>query len=809
MSSLLRDLRQGLRSLAKSPWFALQALLTLALGIAANTVIFTMVNSVLLRGLQFRDPDRLVWIWSTRTDRDKAFFCMPDFIEFRLQTRTLEQMAAFANWGANLTGAGDPERLQGVRMTANAFQMLGTQAIVGRTLLSEDGKPSSERAVVLGNALWQRRFGADPGIVGKSLTLNGDSYTVVGVLPREFIFPGADAELAIPLVLETDPRRNDRAAHFLRVFARRRPDATNQQVAAEMAAITERLRDLYPLTNAKNTPPRVLALRDEIAGGYRTILVTLFGCVVLVLLIACSNLANLLLSRNSSRSTELAVRAALGAGRGRIVRQLMTESLLLAFTGGALGLALTIWAMRVAAYWTPADLPRAAEVAVDGRVLAFTMAASLAAGIIFGLTPALRASRIDLNATLKHSGRGSAGGRDRIRNLAVISEMVLSLMLLIATGLFLKSFVKLQAVNPGVVARNLLLMRISLPPAKYVNADQIAVFYDKVAARLAALPGVESVGAASIVPLSNMNARTDFVIAGRPPLKLAEVPAAQFRSAAAGYFRTMRIPIRGREFTAADNLRGRPVAIIDQTLARMYFAGQDAIGQHISFDPANPASSMAEIVGVAGNVKHFGLAEAPLATLYRPFAQLPPSDVAFLTSGLSLAIRASADPLALGSAVQRELRGIDKDIPAGSVRSMNQFVAVSVAPRRFNLLLIAVFGIVALVLAATGLYAVVSYSVAQQSREMGIRIALGANRGEILKMVVARAVRLALIGIVIGMAGSVFLARTIASQLFGVQPADPLIFSAVPLLLVFVAVLASYVPAARASRMDPIAALRS
>ncbi len=816
MEPLLQDIRYAIRVLARAPGLTAAAMAALALGIGANTAIFSLVNAVLLRQLPFRDSGRLVWLWSTRVDRDKAFFSIPDLIDYRKQNRTLEDIAGFANWGANLSGPGgasvEPERVQGVRITSNAFQMLGVQAALGRTLLPEDGQPSSERVAVLSYGLWQRRFGGDAGLAGKKLLLNGDSYTIVGVLPSDFIFPGfssgtPEAEVAVPLVLETDARRAERGANFIRVFARLKPGVTPQQARADCATITRRNRDLYPLTNAKHTDPRVIPLAEEITGGYRTALWMLLGAVGVVLLVTCSTLANLLLARASARQREMAIRKALGASRGRLARQLLTESTVLACAGGALGLLLAWWGASALVALSPADLPRAAEVArfrPDLRVLCFTLVVSLLAGIAFGLAPALQASSEELAAAIKSAA--APRRRASASRWLVVSEVSCSLVLLICAGLFLKSVVRLQQVSPGIDPRKLLLVRISLPPARYTTRESIQRFYEKLPPRLEALPGVESFGAVSVLPLSGMNTRADFTIVGRPPRTAQEIPAAQTRWVSPGYFHSMRVPLlKGREFTDADGPDSGPVAAISRSIAQRFWPDSNPLGEHLKIDDAGEVA----VVAVVGDVKHFSLDEDPLFTIYLPLFQVPANTVSFVANGLNLVVRTRSNPLGAANVVRRELRTVDAEVAASSSRTMDQMLSGAVAPRRFNLELLAVFAAAALVLAASGLYAVISYSVERRTREIGIRMALGASRAQVLWLVVGGGLRLVLTGIALGLGGAMAVTRAMASLLYGVSATDPWTFLAVPVVLLAVAMTACYLPARRATRVDPVTALRS
>jgi putative ABC transport system permease protein len=809
---LMQDLRYSFRILRKNLGFTVVAVLALALGIGANTAIFSMVNAILLRQLDFKDPERLVWIWSTRTDRDKAFFSIPDFIDHREQAQTLEQIVAWANWGANLTDGGNPERLYGVRVTANAFQMLDVQAAVGRCLLPEDGQPGSQRTVVLSNSFWQRRFGGDQGIIGQTITLNGDSYTVVGVLPPHFLFPGAEIDMASPLILETDPRRSDRGANFLRVFAKLKPGIARQQVQGEMNSISRNLKHLYPETNAKKTPPKVFPLHEEVVGSYRTGLVMLLGAVGLVLLIACSNLASLLLSRASARHKEMAIRVAVGASRRRLIRQLLTETSVLSLIGGLLGLFLAWRGVDFLMALSPSNLPRAGEVGIDGRVLAFTIIVSLLAGVIFGLIPALHASKVDLNDELKGAGKGSSDGsrRDRARSFLVVAEIALCLVLLITAGLLVKSFLRLQEVSPGFNGENLLLVRLSLPPSRYSKREDSTVFFDKALLKIATLPGVRSVGAANVLPISGMNVRSDFMIAGRPLLSPTDKPAAQSRLVSPDYFQALGIPIlNGRDFTEQDNAQTAGVVIIDSALAQRYWPDENPVGAHLLLEDGSPQPRDVEIVGVCETVKHVSLDEEPTPTYYVPIAQASQDASSFLAANCSLAIRTTVKPLTLESAVRNAVQSVDADVPISNTRTMEHYLSASSSSRRFNLLLLTIFACTALLLAMTGVYAVISYSVSRRYQEIGIRIALGAQSSDVIKLILGHGLKLVGIGILIGIAGASIATQFISSLLFGVSAIDPITFALTTIVLLVVAVLACYIPARKALRVDPMIALRA
>ena len=809
VENLMRDVRYALRGSIKYPAFTCAAILTLSLGIGANAAVFTMVNSVLLRQLPFKHAERLVWIWSTRTDRDKAFYSIQNFIDTRARTRTLDDIAAFANWGVNLTGAGDSVRLAGVRISANAFEMLGVDAAFGRTLLPSDGTPGANRVVVISNGLWRTKFGADEHLIGSPVLLNGTAYTVVGVLPPQFAMPNAEVEIASPLVFETDPQRSDRGSNFLRTFARLKPHATPSEAQAELTTITEQLKHEYPNENAKHTAPRVLALRDEVVGSYHALLWTLLGAVGIVLLIACTNLANMMLVRSAARKKDFAIRTALGGSRAQLTRELMTASILLAMVGGVLGLVLASWGVRLLIAIGPADLPRVEEVVLDWRVVAFAACLSLVIGLIFGLIPSMQTNRIDLNRALKSNGRssGESSPGARIRRLLVMSEIALSLLLLVGTGLLIRSFIKLQSVSAGVDTRSVLSARLSLPATKYAQSDLMIAFVDRLLQKLRHVPGVRSVSMGSVLPLSGMNTRADFSIAGRPPLTEEERPAAQNRWVAPNYFRTMGIPLfRGRDFNDLDTQSSQSVVVIDEELAKRHFQSQDPLGMHLRVGDSGPNAREVEIVGVVGGVKHFNLDEAPTPTYYSPIAQVPQPALGFLINGMSLVVRAETEPLSLANQVRREIESIDNDVPASAVRTMDELLAASVAPRRFNLLLIVG---AALVLAAMGLYSVIAYTVVQRKHEIGIRMALGANANEVFKHVLREGLLLTIFGEAAGLTTAFITTRFLSRLLFGVTPTDALTFGSITVILAAVALVACYIPARRATSVDPCLALRN
>jgi predicted permease len=811
METLVKDIRYGFRGLTKRPAFTALVVLVLALTIAANTSLFSIVNAVLLKPLSFRDPHQLVWVWATRKNVNRAFFSIPNFIDTRDQNSTLAELAPFAILGANLTGQGEAERLQGVRISANAFRMMGVQAAVGRTLVPEDDNPQNARVALLSYGLWQRRFGGASQALGQTLTLNGEPYTVVGVLPPRFVIPNAEVEVAVPLRMDSDPRRAERGSNFLRLLARLKPGVTPKQAEVDLTAISNRLRDQYPNDNGNLTPPRVLGLQDELVGGYREGLWLLLGAVGTVLLIACSNLAGFQLARAAARHKEVAIRTALGATRWRLMRQLLTESMMLATAGGLLGFVLALWAKDLLLLLSPADFPRAAAVRIDGRVLLFSLFITLFAAFALGLAPAIRATRSDLNSELKEGGwSAGAGTKDRLRGFFIVAEVALSLTLLVGAGLLIKSFARLQDVGPGFDVDHVRAVRLSLPSSRYASAESVKLFYEKFAPRIAALPGVEAVGAANALPLSGLNVRTEFTIAGQAAPDPHDMPAAQHRWVSPGYFQTMKIPlVRGRGFTPHDDEQSPGVIVIDQALERRFFREQDPLGGHIliNMGDGNPARDY-EVVGVLENVKHNGLNDEPTPTLYGPIPQAPKAAVAFLANNLSLVMRSGVDSQALTDSIRDQLRGIDAEIATTSVRPMGQLLAASVAARKFNLELLVAFAITALLLAAAGLYAVIAFLVSQRTREIGIRIALGARPRDVLYLIVRHGMKLTMLGVVLGIAGAIAVTRLMSSLLFAVTPTDTATFVMASSALILVALLACYLPARRATKVDPLVALR-
>jgi putative ABC transport system permease protein len=815
MLTLWQDLRYGLRLLAKSPGFTIVAVLTLALGIGANTAIFSVVNAVILRPLPFAAPDRLVavWVTSLRSGATRGPSDYPDFADWRAQNHVFEHMAAFHTADFTLTGTDEPAHVFGAVVSADLFPLLGEQAKLGRTFRPEEDEKITDgaRPVILSHGLWERRFGSDPNVLGRAISLDSQPYAVVGVMPAGFQYPiqAKAIELWAPMTLDSittdgsQPLTAQRGAHYLGVIARLKPGVSLAQAQAELAALAGALQQQFPDTNKYHNATAQPEL-DRLVGDVRPALLVLFGAVGCVLLIACVNVANLLLARATTRQKEIAVRTALGAGRGRVLRQLLTESLLLALSGGALGLLLATWGTELLLALSPENIPRLADVHVDGRVLAFTALAALLTGVIFGLLPGLHATRPDLVESLKESGRGTTDGlrRNRLRSALVVAEVALALVPLVGAGLLIRSFLLLQRVNPGLDPHNVLTVNLGLPDARYTTSQQ-AAFFAQLLPRLRALPGVRSASGVYPLPLSNDQIQVTFEIDGRAFAK-SEEPATNYQAAAPDYFKTLRIPLlAGRDFTVADDEKAPPVIIVNESFAKQFFPHENALGKRIKpgLSTTPGAEVMREIVGVVGDVKHRGLNVPSGPQVYEPEAQMP-------FDQLTLVLRTDGDPRGLIGAVRDEARLLDKDLPVFDVKTLEEYLSVSVAQPRFNTLLLAVFAGVALILAAVGLYGVMSYSVAQRTHEMGIRIALGAQQRDVVRLIAGQAFRLTLIGLAFGLASAWTATRWLSGLLFGVPPTDPLTFAVVAVLLCFVALAACYVPARRAMQVDPIIALR-
>ncbi len=813
LETLIQDLKFGMRMLRKNPAFTLIAVITLALGIGANTAIFSVVNGVLFRPLPYYEPERLVMVWADRpvlqaqTGLPDFPVTVADFLDWRDQNQVFEQMATMEGWRMNLTDGGEPESLVGLRASASLFPLLGARLAVGRAFLPEEDRAGAERVVVLSDGLWQRRYAADPNLIGQKITLDNEAYTVIGVTAPDFQFPRRDEipsyfhvatkpDLYLPAAF-TPEQMNNRSESRRAVIARLKPGVSVGEAGAQMHVIARRLAEQYPQTNA-DKGVRLAPLHQQVVGKTRTALLALLGAVGFVLLIACANVANLLLARAAGRQKEMALRAALGASRWRIVRQLLTESLLLAVSGGAAGLLLAVWGVKLLLAIAPDNLPRAYDIRLDTRVASFTLLASLLTGVVFGLLPALQAAKLDLGVALKEGGRVAAGLlRRRLRGFLVVCEVALAFVLLIGAGLLIRSFARLTGVDPGFDPRGVLTMDISLPFAKYKDGRSVA-FYQQTLERVQALPGVEAAATVYPVPLSGKQGFSAFRIEGRPS-PTEETFNAGVRIISPDFFKTFRVSLaNGRLLAESDSAKAPPVVIINESLASIYFANENPLGKRIIGFGGTRA-----IVGVVSDVKYSALDEEAKAEIYFPMAQVPP-----VTLSLPLAVRVSGDPMQMLAAVRGQVWAGDKDLPISNIQTMERLMAKSVAPRRFNLLLLGLFALVGLALAGVGLYGVMSYTITQRTREIGVRMAMGAQRADVLRLVIREGMKLALIGALLGLGGALALTRLLKTLLFGVSATDPLTFIVIAALLIIVALLACWIPARRAASVDPLVSLR-
>jgi putative ABC transport system permease protein len=821
MDTLRQDLRFAVRTLLRRPMLTFLAVLTLALGIGANTAIFSVVNSVLLAPLPFHDPGRLVVVWASSPELAKAVglpdtlpVSSGDFYDWKAQSKTLTDLSLVGSGRRALTGRGEPEMLGTVNVTGDLFKLLGTRPLLGRTLQPADDETGEATVTVLSHRLWQRRFGGDPAILGQTITLDGKPVTVVGVMPPEFAFPRgaempagfgftAEPELWLPMALKPDERQNH-GDHNAVAFGRLKPGVTRDAANAEMVAICRRIYQEAPQPEA-TWSARVEPLTQELTGGVRPALLVLSGAVALVLLIACVNVANLLLAQAAARQKEVAVRTALGAGRRRMVRQLLTESLLLSLVGGACGLLLASWGLRALAALIPAGVRVSGGLALDGKVLAFTLLLALVSGALAGLMPALQMTRSDLAATLRDGTRAGAvtsRGRRTLRALVVV-ETAVAVLLAVGAGLLVRSFSRLTAVDPGFHPQGVLTVQIPLAGTQYDDDARTVAFYASALERVRALPGVVAAGAVSNLPMSGTENISGFVVEGRAPTP-SRMPMSDRREATPGYFEAMGIELlQGRLFRDGD-VKGAPrVAVIDETLARTYWPGADPLGKRFhrgDFDTKNP--DWITVVGVVRNVRNSGLHVEPRTQLYLPHAQSR-------SRQMSIAVRAQGDPLRLAKAVSDAVHAIDPNQPVSEIMTMETMIDHSLAGRRFNLVLLGLFAGLAVVLAAVGIYGVMSYQVAQRTREMGLRMALGARRGTVLGLVVREAGLLSLAGLGAGLVLSLLATRVMASLLFGVGATDPITLAAVSIALAVVSLAAAYVPGQRATRVDPMVALRA
>src|SRR6266542_421501 len=811
MGTFWQDIRYGIRMLLKAPSVSVVATIALALGIGANTAIFSVVNAVLLRPLPFANSEQLMNVWETDSTRGyvRGSASYPNFVDWREQNHVFERMASYHDNDFIMTGRGESTRLQGAVVNADLFPLLGVTPVIGRGFLPDEDKPGeSGRVVVLSQGLFQKRFNSNPNIVNQTVVLDGKSYTIVGVMPGAFQFPvqKEPVELWTTVALDREgkePITDERGAHYMNVIARLKPGVSKEQAQAEMTSISARLEQQYPDKDLHKSS-RIEPTLEALVGDIRPALLILLGAVGCVLLIACANVANLLLARAMVRHKEMAIRSALGASRLRVVRQLLTESVLLSLAGGALGLLLAVWWSDLLVTLGKQNIPRALQVGLDWRVLGFTLLVSVFTGVVFGLVPAIHSSKTELTEALKEGGRGSGEGarRNRIRGVLVVSELAIAVVLLVGAGLLIQSLWRLQLVSPGFESQNLLTFVVGIPEVKYPTEKQ-AQFYRDLVARVESLPGVRSASSVIPLPLNGDAFSISFETEGRPVAK-GNQPSADFFAIGDGYFKTLGVSVlQGRDFNGRDNKQAPPVIIVNQAFARKFFPNEDPIGKRIkpgiSTDTDKPA--MREIVGVVSDVRNRNLSSELRAGYFVPAAQIP-------FNQMTMVVRTTNDPHIVITAVQNEVHAMDRELPVFNVNTMDEYIAATVAAPRFNATLLVIFSAVALVLTIVGLYGVMSYSVAQRTNEIGIRMALGAQTRDVMRLIVSQGFKLVLVGLAIGLAGAFALMRVIASLLFGVTTKDPLTFAAVAVLLAVVALLACYIPARRATRLDPLSALR-
>ncbi len=816
MEVFWRDMIYGLRVMRKSPGFIAIAILALALGVGANTAIFSVVNAMLLHPINYENPDQLMMVWEKSTKRGFGQIptSLPNFTDLRADGKSFADLGAFTDSNFNLTGGEQPERVIGVRVSASLLSLIGTRPLLGRLFLTGEDQPGAGRVLILSHHLWQRSFGANQNLVGQTVALNGDSYTVVGVMPADFKLPPAfsatvaSSQYAMPnadvwVPLTTDSVSPAREIRTLFMIGRLKPGVTPVAAQAEMNVIASRLQKEYPGIDA-DMEVDVFPLGQQVTGDIRMALIVLFGAVGCVLLIACANVANLLLAKASGRQKEVAIRITLGATRLRVVRQLLTESMLLGLAGGLLGSLLAVLVLRQLIIFSPASVSLPDNIGIDRQVLAFTLLLSLFTSLVFGLAPALEASKSDLNETLKEGGRGNTGGsaQNRLRGLLVVAEVALALILLIASGLMIKSFLRLQNVNPGFNPDNLITLEMELPESKYADQNRQAAFQRQLVQHVADIPGVQSAATVDNLPFSGNEFNVGLTIEGQPPVGASERPRAFYRRISEKYFETMKIPLRdGRTFVESDNANTPGVAIINETAARRLWPNESPIGKRFKRGAADSRYPWWIVVGVVGSVSHTALEVASQPEMYVASQQDP-------APKLTLVAKTSSDPRVLAATVRREVSALDRDLPVSNIRFMDEILARSVAQPRVYALLLGIFAGLALILAAIGIYGVMAYSVTLRTHEVGIRMALGAQRMDVLKLIIKQGMVLAIVGLIIGLVISFALTRILASQLYGVSSTDPLTFTAISLLLLLVAFIACYIPALRATRVDPMIAVR-
>jgi putative ABC transport system permease protein len=797
-SRILTDMRYGARQLFKAPGFTIVAVLTLAFGIGATTAIFSVVNGVILKPLPYPQSENLVVVYELLPQYGRFSVAPANFLDWRQQNQVFERIAAYTGGNDTIAGADGPERVNRALVSWDVFELLGVRPILGRGFNANEDVPNANNVVVISHGMWQRRFGSDPNVVGRSMSVSGTPVTIVGVMPSTFTFAGRTTEFWRPLAL--NPANATRGGHFLGTIARLKPGVSLEQASAEMKGIAQRLAQQYP-ESSKDESAETIRMYDLITGPIRPMLITLFAAVAVVILIACANVANLLLVRASVREKELAIRAAMGAGRHRLVLQMLSESLLLAFVGGAAGVALAYLAIPSIQTLSAGSIPRVMDVTLDRNVLAFSFLVTLVTGLLFGIAPAWQASRGGVGAVLKDASRSSTGARGhRLRGVLLVAEVALSLILLVGASLLLRSFARLTHVDPGFRAERVLSFAVGLPQVAYADDPKRIAFFDSLLDTLRTKPGVQAVGMVQTPPIRS-DYLLSFTIQGRPAPPPGTGPSANYRAASPGYFEAMSIPlVKGRAFTATDRASAPRVAVVDEAFAQRHFPGQDPIGGGI--DIGNGTDGFYEIVGVVGNVRHEGLDEVSRPTMYVSSAQ-----DAFST--MWVMVKTAGDPSAFASTARQALREIDPSLPAFSVGPLTDVLTESVAQRRFSMLLLGMFALVALFLAAVGLYGVVAYAVSQRTQEIGLRMAIGAQRGDVLRLVLGSGMKLATIGVLLGIAGALGLSRYVATMLFGVTRFDVASYAATAVVLLAICALACYIPSRRAMRVDPLVALRA
>jgi putative ABC transport system permease protein len=803
---MLTDFRYAIRMLFKSPAFSLIVILTLGLAIGANSAIFSVVDAVLLRPLPYPHSEQLVRIFGSQPQLALAPSSPANFLEWKEENQVFERIGTYVGQGFNLLGGDKPERVIGARVSADLMQLLGVQPALGRLFTQEEDQEGRGKVVILSYEFWRNRFGGEANTLQQTIILNDQPYTVVGVMPAGFAFPGTRTQVWVPVAFNAAERKT-RDTNFIEVVARLKPGVSIEQAQANMNAVARSQTERYPKTNT-GIGVKVVSLQEHIVGDVRPMLVVLLGAVAFVLLIACANVANLLLARAAARQREMAIRGALGASRSRVVRLLLTESVLLAVVGGAVGLLLAIWSLDLLVSLKPANLPRLAEIGINRTVFLFTLAISILTGLLFGVAPALQASKMDLNEGLKESSRGGTVSprRHRMRALLVVSEVALSLVLLVGAGLMIRSFSRLLAVDPGFKADHVLTAFVSLPVSKYPRREAQTAFFDRLLERLRNVPGVSAAGVVTDIPLYG-GSSTGFDVEGRPEAAPGTRAMTDYRLINSDYFSAMGMKlVKGRAFSRYDTEAAPGVVIMNETMAARYFAGEDPIGRRLDLS-GNP-KDLREIVGVVADVRNYGVDADVKPEVYVPFLQSAPDYLSGVVSAMTIVVRSAIEPTALGATLREQVQALDKDQPVSEIRTMEYYLADSMSQRRFNMLLLGVFAGLALVLAAVGIYGVIAYNVTQRTHEMGIRIALGARGADILRLVFANSMVTTLAGIVIGLAAAFALTRLLQSLLYQVTATDPFVFATIPVLLLVVAAVATYIPARRAMKVDPITALR-